>query len=118
MRHKQEQERKKDKSRNPRFFQFFLIYDDVYMLSGLTPLERRSHDPGVFSSRGRGGRGGGRGREGPLSRARREQGGRGGGEGQGGGGRVEAPGCCGVSDAVDALPAPPSAKSWAEMLGE
>lgn len=41
-----------------------------------------------------------------------------GGEGQGGGGRVEAPGCCGVSDAVDALPAPPSAKSWAEMLGE
>lgn len=58
MRHKQEQERKKGKSRNPRFFQFFLIYDDVYMLSGLTPLERRSHDPGVFSSRGRGGRGG------------------------------------------------------------
>lgn len=69
MRHKQEQERKKGKSRNPRFFQFFLIYDDVYMLSGLTPLERRSHDPGVFSSRGRGGRGGGRGREGPLSRS-------------------------------------------------
>lgn len=68
-----------------------MIYDDVYMMSGLTPLERLSHDPGVFSSRGRwGGEGVGEGMAPLLRSAGAGRPVRGGGVP--GKGRAEAPG--------------------------